>query len=250
MAEPTPALRVCGLTKLFGEFVALDDVSTTVGQQEVRAIIGPNGAGKTTFVNVVSGLLRASRGQVFLGETDITSMAPHQIARLGMVRTFQITELFSEMTVADHVLVAAMAARRAGESGETARKIDLAVASALDLTGLDALADTPAEKLSHGDCKLLELAMALACKPKLLLLDEPTAGMGLAETTRIVGVINGRLRGTFTIVVIEHDMDVVMQTADRITVLAAGQVLVEGTPQAIQQDPVVQEVYFGSPRSS
>lgn len=252
-----PALQVAKLSKMFGNFAAVNDVSFSVTAGEVRAIIGPNGAGKTTLVNVVSGLIPPTAGCVALHGEDVTGSPPHRMARAGLVRTFQITNVVPEMTVEENVLVAALAGERSGapqrpqRSGRTfwrrrdmggvhARREDL-----VNTFGLRGVATTRTEELSHGDLRLLEICMAIATSPRVVLLDEPTAGMSRFETRRIVEMVNGTLKGRVTVIIIEHDMEVVMRTADRITVLAQGQVLVEGTPAEVRGNPQAREVYFG-----
>lgn len=221
--------------KTFGGFRALSDVSLRIREGEIRAIIGPNGAGKTTFVNVVSGVIRPTTGRVMLAGTDVTALSPQRRARLGLSRTFQITSLFRGMTVLDHVKLAMRG------KGGGAEEMDL-----LDQFGMVALSGRTIETLSHGDQRILEIAMAISLRPKLLLLDEPTAGMSIAETESMIRLINERLRGSVSIIIIEHDMSVVMRTADQITVLAAGRLAAEGPPDAILSNPMVKEVYLGS----
>lgn len=234
------AFTVESVGKTFGGFHALSDVSLLVGQGEIRAIIGPNGAGKSTFVNVVSGVIRPTTGRIFIAGTDVTDMSPQGRARIGLARTFQITSLFRGMTVGDHLKLASRGTgRRTADDG----------LEWLRVFGLEGIAARTVETLSHGDQRILEIAMALALRPKLLLLDEPTAGMSVAETEATINLINSRLRGELSIIIIEHDMSVVMRTADRITVLAAGRVAAEGAPAAILSNPLVREIYLGSASS-
>lgn len=225
------------VSKTFSNFRALSDVSLNIRKGESRAIIGPNGAGKTTFVNVVSGVLRPTTGRIFLGEKDITGFSPQRRTRLGLSRTFQISSLFRGMTVSDHLK---LALRSCGKK-ENDDEVGL-----LRQFGLGGVADRNVETLSHGDQRVLEIMMALALRPQLLLLDEPTAGMSIAETNRMIDLINTHVRGDISIIIIEHDMSVVMRTADRITVLAEGRVAAEGTPDAILSNPLVREIYLGS----
>lgn len=225
------------VSKTFSNFRALSDVSLNIRKGESRAIIGPNGAGKTTFVNVVSGVLRPTTGRIFLGEKDITGFSPQRRTRLGLSRTFQISSLFRGMTVSDHLK---LALRSCGKK-ENDDEVGL-----LRQFGLGGVADRNVETLSHGDQRVLEIMMALALRPQLLLLDEPTAGMSIAETSRMIELINTHVRGDISIIIIEHDMSVVMRTADRITVLAEGRVAAEGTPDAILSNPLVREIYLGS----
>lgn len=223
--------------KTFGNFRALSDVSLNIRKGESRAIIGPNGAGKTTFVNVVSGVFRPTTGRIVLDGTDITALSPQRRTRLGLSRTFQISSLFRGMTVDDHLKLALRSCGRGDTGGESE------LLRQFDLQGM---AGRTVETLSHGDQRVLEIMMALALRPKLLLLDEPTAGMSIAETNRMIELINTRIRGDISIIIIEHDMSVVMRTADRITVLAEGRVAAEGTPDAILSNPLVREIYLGS----
>ncbi|MET3662435.1 ABC transporter ATP-binding protein [Aquamicrobium ahrensii] len=220
----------------FGAFRALSDVSLDVDHGEIRAIIGPNGAGKTTFVNIVSGIFKPTGGRVTLEGRDITSLSPQRRARLGLARTFQITSLFKGMTVSEHLQ---LAVRDEDANGDTRREL-------LEQMGLAAFADREVDTLSHGDQRILEMAMAMVLKPKFLLLDEPTAGMSIAETDRMIRLIIERLRGRVGVIIIEHDMNVVTQTSDKVTVLAAGAVAASGLPQDVLGDPHVKEIYLGS----
>jgi branched-chain amino acid transport system ATP-binding protein len=231
-----PAFAVEGASMSFGAFRALNDVSLDVGHGEIRAIIGPNGAGKTTFVNIVSGIFKPTSGRVTLEGRDITALSPQRRARLGLARTFQITSLFKGMTVSEQLQ---LAVRDADGDGETRREL-------LEQMGLAAFADREVDTLSHGDQRILEMAMAMVLKPKFLLLDEPTAGMSIAETDRMIRLIIERLRGRIGVIIIEHDMNVVTQTSDKVTVLAAGAVAASGLPQDVLRDPHVKEIYLGS----
>jgi branched-chain amino acid transport system ATP-binding protein len=237
-ADTSVVFRVEGLAKSFGGFKALNGVDLALGPGEVRAVIGPNGAGKTTLVNVVSGLLRPSAGRIFLAGENITGASAQRRARLGLSRTFQITSLFRGLTVAEHLTLAF----RGTEAGRRA----VGGEELLDDLGLGPMRERKVETLSHGDQRILEVAMGLAARPKLLLLDEPTAGMSVVETAAMIGLINRRLRGRVSVIVIEHDMNVVMKTADRITVMSNGGVIAEGPPRDILGDPRVKEVYLGS----
>jgi branched-chain amino acid transport system ATP-binding protein len=243
-------LQVDGASKRFGNLVAIDDVSLTIEPGELRAIIGPNGAGKTTFFNLVSGLLSASSGAIRFEGRDVAVLPPEQRVALGMARTFQITEIFPELSVADNLRVAVEIAAgyrlkpwlgRAARAGVEARVSEL-----LGLGGLADRKDVRAGALPHGDQRAAEIMMSLALKPRLLMLDEPTAGMGDQETYEIARLIR-RLhrREGLTIMLIEHDMRVVFNLADRIMVLAEGRVLAEGTPQEIADSEKVQAAYLG-----
>jgi len=243
-------LEVRNATKAFGSLVAVRDVSLAVGQGELRAIIGPNGAGKTTFFNLISGFFPPTSGTVLFDGDDVTALSVTKRVGLGMARTFQITEIFPELTVHENVRIGAEVAAgyrlrpwigRVG-AAEVERKIE----ETLALVGLSAKADRLVGELAHGDQRAAEIAMALTLSPKLLLLDEPTAGMGDQETYEITRLIRRLHRDSnFTIVLIEHDMRVVFHLADRITVLDQGKLLAEGTPQEIAANEAVQAAYLG-----
>ncbi|MDN4982952.1 MULTISPECIES: ABC transporter ATP-binding protein [Bradyrhizobium] len=243
-------LEVRNVTKRFGNLVAVKDVSMMVERGELRAIIGPNGAGKTTFFNMISGYFPPSRGSILFNGKDVTATPAHARVGLGMGRTFQITEVFPELTVHENVLTAAEVA-----AGQTLRMLpnrsDAKIANdvateMLAVVGLSAKADRLVGELSHGDQRTTEIAMALAQLPRLLLLDEPTAGMGDQETYEITTLIRRLHRErNYTIVLIEHDMRVVFHLADRITVLDQGALLAEGTPDEIATSEAVQAAYLG-----
>jgi branched-chain amino acid transport system ATP-binding protein len=243
-------LQVNGASKRFGSLVAIDDVSLAIEPGELRAIIGPNGAGKTTFFNLVSGLFAPTSGAILFEGQDITALAPQERVQRGMARTFQITEIFPELSVADNIRVAVEIAagyRLKPWLGAEARAAFAArVVELLDMGGLADKSDMRAGALSHGDQRAAEIMMSLALRPRLLMLDEPTAGMGDQETYDIARLIRRlhRERG-LTIMLIEHDMRVVFNLADRIMVLAEGRVLAEGPPQEIAESDKVQAVYLG-----
>ena len=243
-------LEVRSVSKRFGDLVAVEGVSLNVEKGELRAIIGPNGAGKTTFFNMISGFFPPTKGDiVFDGETVTRLPVTARVAR-GMARTFQITEIFPELSVRENVRIAQeladgfrlhMWVSRA-ETARVMREVD----ELLGQVGLSNSADQLVGELSHGDQRAAEIAMALALRPRLLLLDEPTAGMGEQETYQVAGLIRRLHRNSaYTIVLIEHDMRVVFNLADRITVLAEGRMLADGTPQQIAEDPHVQAAYLG-----
>jgi len=243
-------LEVRGVSKHFGELVAVEGVSMNVEKGELRAIIGPNGAGKTTFFNMISGFFPPTKGDiVFDGEIVTRLPVTARVAR-GMARTFQITEIFPELSVRENVRIAQESADgfrlhmwvSQSETARVMREVD----ELLFKVGLTERADRHVGELSHGDQRAAEIAMALALRPRLLLLDEPTAGMGEQETYQIAGLIRRLHRDSaYTIVLIEHDMRVVFNLADRITVLAEGRTLADGTPQQIAEDAHVQAAYLG-----
>jgi branched-chain amino acid transport system ATP-binding protein len=242
-------LRIEQLTKRFGGLVAVDGLSFELAPRRLHAIIGPNGAGKTTLFNLISGFLSADQGRVFFGGRDITGLKPYQISRLGIARTLQIKSVFNRLTVAENVWIAAHARNRFLHPFRAATKdrgTREKAAAVLEEVGLGALADREAGTLSYGDIALLEIAIALAQAPKLLLLDEPICGMSPAETERTVAKIV-QLAQRIDIVIIEHDMEVVFEIADDITVMAQGTVLASGTPADIARDERVREAYLGQP---
>jgi ABC-type branched-subunit amino acid transport system ATPase component len=233
------------LRRAFGGVVALDGVTMKLHEGERRAVIGPNGAGKTTLFNILSGELPPTSGAVLLNGHAITALRPWQRARLGLGRMYQRNELFATLSARENVALAVAA--KAGPyrplRAPPSREYDLAI-EVLDRVGLAARADLPARALSHGERRQLELAVTLAQRPRVLLLDEPTAGMSPAETARI-GELIAALDRSLTIVIVEHDIDVVFRLADRISVLHEGRVIAEGTAQQIRGDVRVNEVYLG-----
>jgi branched-chain amino acid transport system ATP-binding protein len=243
-------LQVKGASKRFGNLVAIDDVSMAIESGELRAIIGPNGAGKTTFFNLVSGLVAPTSGAILFEGRDVTSLAPERRVARGMARTFQITEVFPELSVADNIRVAAEIAagyRLTPWLGRAARDgVEAKVSELLRMGGLADKTGIRVGALSHGDQRATEIMMSLALHPRLLMLDEPTAGMGDQETYEIARLVRRLHRQAgLTIMLIEHDMRVVFNLADRIMVLAEGRVLAEGTPQEIAESDKVQAAYLG-----
>jgi len=243
-------LLVENVSKNFGSLIAVDDVSMTVEGGELRAIIGPNGAGKTTFFNVISGFMPPSSGRIVFDGEDVTSLLPAQRVWRGVARTFQITEVFPELSVGENlripVEVAAGFRLRPWLSRADDKKVRSRVDDLLGMGNLAAKASRLVGELSHGDQRATEIMMALALNPRLLLLDEPTAGMGDQETYAITQLIR-RLHqdSKLTIILIEHDMRVVFHLADRITVLDQGRFLAEGTPAEIAANAAVQSAYLG-----
>jgi branched-chain amino acid transport system ATP-binding protein len=243
-------LEVKNATKRFGSLVAVRDVSLSVPKGELRAVTGPNGAGKTTFFNLISGFFPPSSGTIEFDGRDITQLAAHKRVALGMARTFQVTEIFPELSVLENVRIGAEVAGgyclRPWMSAAEKAAIDTRVHEILKLANLEAKSNRLVGELAHGDQRAAEIAMALTLRPHLLLLDEPTAGMGDQETYEITQLIRRLHRDRkLTIVLIEHDMRVVFHLADRITVLDQGSVLAEGTPHEIAADEAVQAAYLG-----
>jgi len=243
-------LEVKGVTKRFGNLIAVREVSMQVPKGELRAVIGPNGAGKTTFFNLISGLFPPTAGTIAFDGRDITALPAHRRVTLGMARTFQITEIFPDLTVFENVRIGVEVASgyrlRPWISAAEKSDVRARAGTILDLTGLAASADRLVGELAHGHQRAAEIAMALALRPHLLLLDEPTAGMGDQETYEITQLIRRLHRDeNFTIVLIEHDMRVIFNLADRISVLDQGALLAEGTPQEIAANELVQAAYLG-----
>ncbi|HEY2872004.1 MAG: ABC transporter ATP-binding protein [Reyranellales bacterium] len=250
MSDATPKLEVRGVSKNFGSLRAVSDVSMRVHHGELRAIIGPNGAGKTTFFNLITGFFPPSGGDILLDGQNISRVPASQRVKMGMGRTFQITEIFPELTVRENVRIAVETglgfSLRAWLSAADKKAVADASDEVMTMANLTAKADRLVGELSHGDQRSAEIAMALALKPTLLLLDEPTAGMGDEETYQVTGLIRRLHRDSkYTIVLIEHDMRVVFHLADRISVLAEGKLLADGTPDEISKDVHVQNAYLG-----
>ena len=245
-----PYLECEGLSRHFGALAALDGVTMLVEPGEIRAVIGPNGAGKSTLFNVITGVLAPTAGAVRFKGEPLTGLPPHEVCARGLSRTFQITALFSRLSALENVRLAAQArsARRwrilpGGPAGDQTVRV---AGQWLERLGLAALADTPAGLLSHGDQRLLEVAMAIAQKPRLLMLDEPTQGLSLEETDRAVQILKGMLSvGNLGVLLVEHDMEVVFKLADDITVLHRGRVIADGPPAAVKANADVRSAYLG-----
>jgi branched-chain amino acid transport system ATP-binding protein len=241
-----PILRTQDLTVRFGGLTALNQVNFEVRRGEIRAIIGPNGAGKSTFFNCLTGVLRPSSGRILLNGGDITGLSPDWISRKGIARSYQITNILPNATTLENTRIASQS-RRHGWSLLTHhrafRDIIGKAEAALEAVGLRGKAGELAANLSHGEQRNLEIGIALATEPQLLCLDEPTAGMSAAETHETMELVR-RIAKDLTILIVEHDMQVVMELAQRITVLHYGEILAEGTPAEIQQNPRVLEVYL------
>ncbi len=245
-----PLLKVVRLTHQFGRFTALSDVSLEVAHGALPALIGPNGAGKTTFYNAISGRFPPTSGHVFFDGVEITGRPAHQLARDGLVRSFQVTNVFPHLSVRDNVLVPLVLAAGKGFSifGSMAgqRRLRERAETILADLGLEDAGDRPVRDLAYGDQRLVEMAIVLARSPRLVLLDEPTAGMTPEETDRMVELIRDLAgRGETHFFITEHDMRVVFSVATRIFVLHQGQLLAEGTPAEIRENPDVRSAYLG-----
>ena len=246
--SPSPLLALQRLTRHFGALAALSGVSLSVDPRERRAVIGPNGAGKTTLFNVIAGALAPTAGAVVFAGEPITGLPVHAVARRGLSRSFQRTSLFPRLSVEENLRLAASARERGTyDLLGSVRRLTRPLARAREVAEAVGLSDrltAPAGQLSYGEQRQLEVGVALAPSPRMLLLDEPTAGMSPEETTRMTRLLQALPRDV-TMLIIEHDMDVVFSLADRITVLHHGEVLAEGAPEAVRADPRVYEVYLG-----
>jgi branched-chain amino acid transport system ATP-binding protein len=248
VAEPQPVLRIEDLRKNFGALAVTDGITLDVRPGELHAVIGPNGAGKTTLINQISGFLMPNSGRILFNGRDITALPVHASAGLGLARSFQITSILPGFSALENVALAVQA--REGSSfrffarASAEPSLNGPAQAALEEVGLGERARVPAGELSHGEKRALELAIALAMAPKLLLLDEPMAGTGREETDRLVALL-GRLKGRFAMILVEHDMTAVFALADRISVMIYGRILASGTPDAVRRDPAVATAYLG-----
>jgi branched-chain amino acid transport system ATP-binding protein len=241
-------LRTRGLIREFSGFVAVNGVDLEVAAGTVHALVGPNGAGKTTLFNLLTGFLKPSGGRIELDGEDVTGLRPERIAQRGVARSFQITSLFEELTLVEHVELALQGRDGRGyrfwRSDKALRRYRAETDDLLEQVGLTAHANKPAGSLAYGQKRALELALALALSPRLLLLDEPTAGMGVEDVARTVELIR-RVRADRTVVLVEHNMKVVGDLTDRVTVLQFGKVLAEGPYEEVRNDPRVITAYLG-----
>ena len=242
-----PPLVVRGLAKNFGALLAVNGVNLEIRDGHVHSLIGPNGAGKTTVFNCISGFLQPTGGRVLLNGLEVTGWPPHRLVVVGLARTFQITQVFGDLSVVENVALGvrsrlgrnlAMWSRAKSEARDSAYEI-------LDRLGLGEQAQANAEHLAHGDKRILEIAIAMALEPRVLLLDEPTAGMSPGETARIAVLIR-RIASQASVLLVEHDMEIVLGISDEITVMTQGRVIASGTPEAVSRDPLVRDAYLGA----
>ena len=244
-------LEIEGLTKRFGGVLASDGISLALPRGELHALIGPNGAGKTTLIGQLTGEIAPDEGRIRFDARDVTALPVYRRSQLGLARSFQIASLFAEFTALDNVALAVQA--HAGHSFRFWRdarrepRLREPAHDALMRAGLAARADVAVAELSHGERRQLEIAMALATRPRMLLLDEPMAGMGPEESTRLVEMLRQLKGGITTILLVEHDMDAVFALADRISVLVYGRIIASGEPATIRADAAVREAYLGEP---
>ncbi|MGJ5202878.1 ABC transporter ATP-binding protein [Bradyrhizobium sp. HKCCYLR20261] len=241
-------LEVTGLVRRFGALRAVDGLALSVDAGQIHALIGPNGAGKTTAFNCISGFLAPSAGRIALDGNDVTGWPAHRLVAAGLARTFQVTKVFDEMSVRENVALGVRSRlrlnRRVWPGGAAASIVARSCDEILDTVGLGARADSAASALSHGERRVLEIAISLAVAPKLLMLDEPTAGMSAGDSG-LIGRLVRRLARTTAVLLVEHDIDLVLGLSDRITVMAQGRAIATGTPEVVSRDAAVQEAYLG-----
>jgi branched-chain amino acid transport system ATP-binding protein len=254
MTAPAIALKIEQIAMRFGGLVALSDLNFTVGEGEIVSLIGPNGAGKTTAFNVVTGFLRPSHGRVSYRGTTLNGLRPHQIADLGLIRTFQRTSVFPNDSVYDNLMIGLHRQGRVGlleailglpRARMSERRLHERAGKLIEWVGLQRRSHDPAGSLSYGEQRLVGVALALAAEPSMLLLDEPVSGMNASETQNFVELIRKIRDSGITILLVEHDMPMVMSVSDRIVVLNYGRIIAEGPPEVIRKDPAVIEAYLG-----
>lgn len=246
--ENETILELKDVSKSFGGLLAVNKVNLSVGRGELRALIGPNGAGKTTLLNLINGTLPVSSGHIFFKDKEITNLRPHRISHIGIARTLQITSLFSGLTVYENIWAAVQSRKKFFNPFIQAGKwkdVEEKTKSMLELTGLKDKAHLICSELSYGDQRILEMGIALSTDPDLLLLDEPTAGLNSQESLALVKKMRNMLTGQ-TIILVEHDMEVVMELADKISVLHYGAIIAEGPPEEIKENEEVKKVYLGT----
>lgn len=248
MADDEDLLQVENVTKQFGGLTAVDDVSFGVSDGELRAVIGPNGAGKSTLFNVITGFLKPTDGRIVFDSTDVTDQPPHERCQMGISRSFQINEIFESLTVRENLRIAAQGKHENRthplKNTDTMELVIETATTVLDRIKLTEQADTVAKNLAYGDQRKLEIGLVLASDPELLLFDEPTAGVGAEESHEFENLIE-TVTADRTVLLIEHDIDVIMNIADRISVLHEGRLIAEGPPEDIAQNDDVQEAYLG-----
>lgn len=249
MASNVALLRLDRLSKAYGSLTVTDELSLSIEEGEAHALIGPNGAGKTSLIGQVSGAIAPDAGRILFAGADITGLGTAARTRLGLARSFQVNNLLSEFSALDNVALAVQA--RLGHSFRFLRPaagdpaLEAPAGAALDQVGLSSRGEVPVAALSHGEKRLLEIAVALATRPRLLLLDEPMAGVGHDEAAALTDTL-AALRGQLTILLVEHDMETVFALADRISVLVAGRIIATGAPASIRDDPAVKRAYLGA----
>lgn len=241
-------LETQNLCKDFGALRAVDHVSLLIAQGKVHSIIGPNGAGKTTLFNLLTGLLPPTHGKIFFNGTEITNLQAHKISKMGIARSFQITSIFPDLTVQENIRIAIQSRTKFNYNfllhSKNIKGVEKRLRQVLEEVGLAQKADTVAKNLSYGERRAVDIGIALATDPNLLLLDEPTSGMSEEESSRIIGLIR-EISTRLTVVLIEHNIDVVLSISDIVTVMHQGQIIAEGMPDEIQENQKVQEAYLG-----